>query len=496
MKTDYLLLLKKFKKYRILVVGDFIQDVYLLGSCTRLAPEASVPVIDVHTRSSCLGGAANAAANLSAMGAKVSFCTVIGNDAAALESVQMLRAAGVSTENIVKEEQRRTIVKTRVSAPSHTLVRFDEGTDTDLNTAAETRFIHQLHQAYFDCDAVLIADYDKGLLTATVISELKKLKLIEDKFIAVDSKRAAVFAQLSPSLIKPNYEEAIKLLSLPHSHESRVEQLKPYGAHFFGKTNAALIALTIDEDGALFYQNGKFVHRAMAVRVKDPRVSGAGDTFISALLLSILSGASVSEGAEIATTASGISISKTETAVCTAHELLDRLSDGDKQIHLSVQLKEKCRQLRAEGKRIVFTNGCFDILHSGHVSYLRQAREMGDVLIVGLNNDESVRRLKGKERPINQLENRMEVLSALECVDYIVPFGSQRDDTPIGLIKLIHPDLFVKGGDYTNKNLPEERLLKRIGCKIVFLPFVYNQSTTQIIGRVMQQAPLKIAIAN
>jgi D-beta-D-heptose 7-phosphate kinase/D-beta-D-heptose 1-phosphate adenosyltransferase len=272
--------------------------------------------------------------------------------------------------------------------------------------------------------------------------------------------------------------------------------LKPYGTHFFRKTNAALIALTLDQDGALFFENGKFVHRNYAPKVKDPNVSGAGDTFISALLLSLISGAAVPIAGEVAATAANIAINKQDTAICHDHELVNMLTAGEKSINMMNQLKQKCRQHRIEGKRIVFTNGCFDILHSGHVNYLRQAREMGDLLIVGINNDQSIKRLKGKDRPINSLENRIEVISALECVDYVVPFGSLNDDTPVNLIKLIRPDVFVKGGDYKNKHLPEERLLKRIGCQIAFVAFVYNQSTTQIINKVQGRSHLKIAVAN
>jgi D-beta-D-heptose 7-phosphate kinase/D-beta-D-heptose 1-phosphate adenosyltransferase len=297
-------------------------------------------------------------------------------------------------------------------------------------------------------------------------------------------------------LLKPNYEEAIRLLSLPYAHQARIEQLKPYGSHFQQKTNASLIALTLDEDGALFFQDGQFVHHSPAPKVNEPHVSGAGDTFVAALLLSLVSGAMLPVAAEIAAAAASIAISRKDTAVCTDKELAEQFGRGDKIIHMTSQLKDRCRQLSAEGKRVIFTNGCFDILHSGHVNYLRQAREMGDVLIVGLNNDESIRRLKGKERPVNTLDNRIEVLSALACVDYVVPFGSIRDDSPVNLIKIIHPDVFVKGGDYKHKHLSEEKLLRRIGCQIAFIPFVYNQSTTKLISKVQGHGHLKIAVAN
>jgi D-beta-D-heptose 7-phosphate kinase/D-beta-D-heptose 1-phosphate adenosyltransferase len=498
MKTDYISALKKFKKHKVLVIGDFILDAYVQGSCTRLAPEASVPVVDVFDKSYCLGGAANAAANLSAMGAKVLFCSVTGDDAMANVSQELLQKVGISSDFIVADSGRSTIVKTRVCSSSHTLVRFDEGTEKALATAAETALIDNLHHAYFQCDAVLVADYDKGVLTPTVIAELKKLKLIKNKFIAVDSKRVDAFKQICPSLIKPNYGEAIKLLSLPHTHQSRPEQLMPYGKLFFEKTNASLIALTLDEDGALFFKDGELVHRVLAPKATDPNVSGAGDTFISALLLSLMAASPIAVGAEIATTAARIAIARKDTATCSWHEIVDVFTAYDKTIASIEQFKQKCNQLKNEGKRIVFTNGCFDILHSGHVNYLRKAREMGDILIVGLNNDESIKRLKGKNRPVNTLKNRMEVLSAIACIDYIVPFGHAMDDTPIKLIKAIKPDVFVKGGDYQDQQLPELEILERLGCKISFIRIVNDQSTTKIIAKVQQQGPphLKIAMAN
>ena len=496
MKTDYLSILRRFRKYKILVIGDFILDVYLHGNCNRLAPEASVPVVDVVAKRYCLGAAANVAANLRALGAKVSLCTVLGKDDAGNRSLAMLKNAGIDISPVMEADERTTIVKTRVNAPSHSLLRYDEGTESQIGPELERQLISSLESAYRNCDAVLIADYDKGTLSPGLITALKQLKQRDDKFFALDSKRAAVFAEIKPQLLKPNYEEAVKLLSLPCLRESRIEQLKSSGLPFFEKTNAQLIALTLDSDGALFFENGHHVHRAFATPINNPNVSGAGDTFISACSLALISGNPVAVAAEIATAASGIAIRKADTAICTAQELENVLMEGDKKISILSLLQRKCKMFKAEGKRLVFTNGCFDILHSGHVNYLRKAKEMGDVLIVGLNHDDSVRRLKGKDRPVNSLENRIEVLSALEFVDFVIPFGNAREDTPVNLIKHIRPDVFVKGGDYQHKFLPEEKLLKRMGCEIVFLPYVFNQSTTQIISRIERAARLNIAIAN
>lgn len=471
-------------------------DVYLQGNCTRLAPEASVPVVDIVSKRNCLGGVANAAANLSAMGCKVLLCTVTGRDPVSEGALQLLEGAGISSAWIVRSKERHTIVKTRVTAPSHTLLRYDEGTDTPVDAETEAHLIRNLNKAYEECDAVLVADYDKGTITQTVIAELKRLKSQQDKFIAVDSKRAEVFACLKPSLIKPNYDEAIRLLALPYSKESRAEQLKSFGRLLKERTDASIIALTMDKDGALFFEQGEFTHRCYAQQVNNPNVSGAGDTFISACMLALISGCNIPEAAEIATAAAGMAITKSDTSICYDYELANLLSTEEKSIFMMSILRQKCKIYKAEGKRLVFTNGCFDILHSGHVNYLRRAKEMGDILIVGLNNDDSIKRLKGTDRPVNTLENRIEVLSALGCVDHVVPFGSLRDDTPVSLIKLIRPDVFVKGGDYKGKYLAEEKLLKRIGCSIEFLPFIFNQSTTKIINRIENRTILKIAIAN
>lgn len=496
MKTDYFTILKKFKKFKILVIGDFMMDVYLHGNCTRLAPEASVPVVDIVSKRNCLGGAANAAANLSAMGCQVSFCTVTGKDPVSNTAIQLLTDAGIPSTFVIRAQERQTIVKTRITAPSHTLLRYDEGTDAPLDTETETQLIYNLCKAYRECDAVLVADYDKGVISQIVIAELMKLKSQRPKFIAVDSKRVDVFSCLKPSLIKPNYDEAIKLLKLPFGSPSRAEQLKPFGKLLQEKTNAAIIALTMDKDGALFFEQGEFSHRCYAHQVSHPSVSGAGDTFISACILALLANCNIPVTAEIATAAAGMAITKSDTSICYDHELANFLTTAEKSVLMMSTLRQKCKAYKTEGKRIVFTNGCFDILHSGHVNYLQKAKEMGDILVVGLNNDESIKRIKGEDRPVNTLENRIEVLSALGCVDHVVPFGSSRDDTPISLIKLIRPDVFVKGGDYKGKYLAEEKLLKRIGCSIEFIPFIFNQSTTKIIDRIENKTFLKVAIAN
>jgi D-beta-D-heptose 7-phosphate kinase/D-beta-D-heptose 1-phosphate adenosyltransferase len=217
---------------------------------------------------------------------------------------------------------------------------------------------------------------------------------------------------------------------------------------------------------------------------------------MAACLLALLAGANLADTADLATAAAALVVRQSETAICEQDELLTSIAAGNKLIATVALLKTFCRIYRNQGKRIVFTNGCFDILHSGHVSYLARAKEMGDILIVGLNTDESIRRLKGKGRPVNELHGRSAVLSALNCVDHVVSFGKAGDDTPISLINAVRPAVFVKGGDYQNKVLPEGAVLKAMGCEVVFLSYLPGQSTTRMITKIEENVKWKIAVMN
>ena len=496
MKAELIQLTDKFKKFKVLVIGDFIVDAYFKGTSSRLAPEAPVPVVDILTKNYCLGGAANVAANLKALGAEVLFCSVTGQDEHAEKGQELLSYAELSGKWLIRDPARATLIKTRIITPVQAMLRFDEGTTEALSAETESLLLNNIRKAYSLCDAVLIADYSKGVIGPGIIDCLKSLKKGQDKTIAVDSKRLGEFAALEPSLVKPNYEETLRMLALPFQHAGRVEQLKNAGQMLYHQTRAAFTAVTLDKAGSLLFQGPEFVCHVAAPPAPNHQVCGAGDTYISAALLAMLSGASLQRIADIGTAAAAIAIEKELTALCFNEEL--RAAQGPVEKFISGQsfLKNRCSWYKSQGKRIVFTNGCFDILHSGHVSYLNQAKAMGDILIVGLNTDESIKRLKGKSRPVNSLANRVEVLAALSCVDHIVPFGAKNDDTPVSLIKTVMPDVFVKGGDYVDAQLPEAEILKKIGCEIIFLPFITNQSTTQIINRMDQTTRLKISLLN
>jgi D-beta-D-heptose 7-phosphate kinase / D-beta-D-heptose 1-phosphate adenosyltransferase len=486
---NYLNVIDRFSTKKILVIGDCILDVYVKGVSTRLCPEAPVAVVDVTQNCSVLGGAANTACNLAALSADVTFCSVLGCDNAAEEVLDQLRSAGVNTVHVIKRPNRTTIVKTRVVSGDRVLIRYDEGTINSIDEVTEQMIMSSLQSDYAAYDAVIISDYSKGVITPKLLEFLQQLQETHRTFLVVDSKRLEFFSALQPDLVKPNYEEVIKILGLDRASQGRSEQIFPFADKLFEFTQSRLVAVTLDAEGSLIIENGRPVHRSIAPTVSYPYVSGAGDTYISSFTLGYLSSNSIETAAEIATAASTVAIGKDDTAACFVDELKCYFCRQQKFIHTIKYLEDICVAYHAEGKRIVFTNGCFDILHSGHVSYLNQARALGDILIVGVNNDESINRLKGPRRPINPLADRIDVLCALTAVTHVIPFGDAFDDTPIQLIKAVRPAIFVKGGDYTRGQLPEADTVDAVGGQIIFIPLIPDHSTSRIIERIHTQQP-------
>jgi D-beta-D-heptose 7-phosphate kinase / D-beta-D-heptose 1-phosphate adenosyltransferase len=475
--------ISQFSSLKVLVIGDFILDVFIKGTSNRLCPEAPVPVVDVTDRLTYLGGAANTACNLRLLGADVTFCSVIGADAAGNEALSLLRQFGQSNVAVFSDTGRETIVKTRVVAGKQLITRFDGGTTEALSDHTADKLIAYLQKAYADFDVVILSDYDKGVITAKLVHALLRLQDVHKKFLTVDSKRLPFFRALAPSLVKPNYEEGIKLVGLRPQRNDRASQMASHEHILREKTGADIIALTLDEEGSLIFQKGRERYHARAPKVTSPQVAGAGDTFLSTFAMAYVISADVQTSAETANAAAFIAIRKEATATCTAAELKCHFNMMAKHITNTDDLDELCAAYHEAGKRIVFTNGCFDILHTGHVTYLTCAKELGDVLIVGLNSDDSIRRLKGETRPVNPLPDRLQVLSGLTSVDHIITFGEESDDTPVNLIRVVRPHVFVKGGDYRKEDLPELKILQTLGAEVVIIPSIPDRSTTNIIKR-------------
>lgn len=474
------------------MIGDFIVDIYLQGTSTRLSPEAPVPVVDVVNEKYIAGGAANVACNLKALGADIIFCAVVGDDNVGAEAIRILKAAGISTDGVITCAERQTISKCRVLAGSQCITRIDKGSTQPLSAACENKLIKRIAEAFYSCDAVIISDYDKGTITPGVVEVLRELQGSHHKVIGLDSKRFSFFSELRVTVAKPNYDEAIKLLDISRNNEQRVQQIRDNAKELCSRINADYVAVTLDEFGSLVLNVDDVVSEVHASKITKPSVSGAGDTYLSTFVLAWSASRDVRMSAELASVAATIAVQKEFTACCSFNELRGQLQICHKLVEDHQELASLCKSLRAEGKRIVFTNGCFDILHSGHVTYLRSARELGDILIVGVNNDNSIRRLKGKSRPVNPLCDRVEVLAALSCVNYIVAFGSLQDDTPIPVLELVKPDFFAKGGDYTIDQLPEADTVIANGGQVAILPHVPDHSTTRIIHKINTQSLTKI----
>ena len=486
--SDYLNIIHRFATKRILVIGDYIIDAYVQGISTRLSPEAPVPVVDVLKKSYSPGGAANVARNLHALQAKVHFLSVIGDDEVGAIAIQLLHDHGVETDYLVRARDRRTILKTRVTAEARVLIRFDEGTETPLDTLQEQTVIEHLYNLAAESDAILISDYGKGVLTKNVVYAIREVATARGLPVIVDSKRLSFFSVLSPRIVKPNYEEFIALCNLPRQASERVAQVKNAIGTLAEKTNADIVAVTLDSEGAAIFKNRQPVCEVPAPPVSSPCVSGAGDTFISALTLAYLVCGDLEAAATIAVTAANIVITQETTVPCRHDDLVYHFGFREKYIATFDDLQRLSGHYRSQRKKIVFTNGCFDILHSGHVRYLHQAKELGDVLIVGVNRDDSIRRIKGSDRPINPLHDRVAVLAGLSAVDHIIDFGEEEDDTPIPVIDILQPNIVVKGGDYTTEKLPEAHTIQRHGGEIIFLPYLDDHSTSHMIKRIHDRA--------
>ena len=476
-----------FRDLSVVVLGDAMLDVYLEGTASGLCREAPVPVVRVDSRSDLPGGAANTAVNLTQLGATARLVSVVGADLAGEALRQCLADAGVETDGLVSSSRRHTPTLHRVAAGSQLLVRFDEGNFDTLEHDDEKALLRRLERALADADAVIVSDYGNRVVTPEVVRELAALQARSPRLLVVDSKHPAAFRHLQPTAVKPNWSEAMRILGRGQLDgvSERAEGIAEHGDPLLELTGAQIAAVTLDSEGAIVFERGRPPHRTYAHPNRHSRAAGAGDTFVAAFTLALAAGAHTPAAAELASAAAAVVVSKDRTAVCSAEELADRLSTGDKYLDDLDRVATRVSLHRSQGRQIVFTNGCFDILHRGHITYLNRAKTLGDVLVVGLNDDSSVRRLKGESRPVNKLEDRAEVLAALSCVDHIVPFSG---DTPEDALRVVRPDVYVKGGDYTYESIPEAPLVESLGGRVQVLPFMEDQSTTGIIERIRAAA--------
>jgi D-beta-D-heptose 7-phosphate kinase/D-beta-D-heptose 1-phosphate adenosyltransferase len=486
-------LVHRFADLTALVLGDAMLDTYLEGTATRLCREGPVPVVR-HTQAWHLpGGAANAAANLAALGARVRLLAIVGDDEAGSLLRGALGARGVDLMHVQAPAGARTHRKTRILADGQILVRFDEG-DTDAAlAAAEPGLARALEDLLPETDVVVVSDYGYGAVSSGVIDVLRRQREWWQGPLVVDAKDPRRFRGTRPTVLTPNQREAERAAGLSRDGAGdplRLEETERIGRLLVAAVGADHAAVTVAADGVLVVEKGGSATHVPTRAVPHAGGIGAGDSFAAALALSLAAGASVVDAARVANVAASVAVRKLRTAVATAEELAAALDDGARPSRergvawdprdlptLAVRLEAA----RAAGATVVFTNGVFDILHAGHVEILRRAKELGDVLVVGINSDASARRLKGPTRPINGQRERAATLAALDHVDHVVVFDG---DTPAEVIRALRPQVHVKGDDYTAETLPEADAVREVGGRIVILPRVGGLSTTGVIERI------------
>ncbi len=492
----------RFASLRVLVIGEAMLDRYLHGTADRLCREAPVPVVAVARQVDVPGGAANTAACVAALGATVTFLSVIGDDGEGVALRTALTERGVPTDAVRVQPGRRTLAKNRVVAAGQILVRYDSGDTVPIAPDIEAAICADLAAQIARADAVIVSDYGYGILTPFVRSTLQQVRAdaIHPCPLFIDAKDLPAYHDLQPTAIKPNYAEARAVLGLaPPADGDRAAQIATHADALFERTGAAICAVTLDRAGALVLtRQDPPVHVAATATTHgdETRTTGAGDAFGAAFILALAAGGDAATAAVIASAAAGVVVAKEGTATCTLPELQAALAPSQASVDAGTRGVTDCATLlpvlaarQAAGARVVFTNGVFDILHRGHTGLLAAARQRGDLLIVGVNTDASVRRLKGSTRPVNPLDERMAVLAALESVDYVLPF-TEGEDTPQHLIAAIRPDVFVKGGDYTRDTLPEAALVESLGGIVEIIPYLPDHSTTRTISRAAQGATI------
>jgi D-beta-D-heptose 7-phosphate kinase/D-beta-D-heptose 1-phosphate adenosyltransferase len=476
-------LLDAFTGLRVAVLGDAMLDTYLEGQAGRFCPEAPVPAVTVISRHDMPGGAANTAANAARLGACVRLLSVVGDDAEAVLLRQALRRCGVFTQALLTNRGRRTLARQRVQAAGQLLLRLDQGSTETVPAVMERALIGLLHDVWPECDAVIVSDYRYGIVTAPVLRTLAELQARRPLVLVADSRKSGLFREVGLKALKATYDEAMSLLGdiTQHGETDRVGKLIAHSGRLLELAGCRLAAVTLDRDGALLLEAGRPPIRTFGVPARNAVVAGAGDTYTAALGLGLAAGAPPPVAAELAAAAAAVAVGKERTATCSAQELREHLGVSGKFVADRERLRARVDEWRAQGRRVVFTNGCFDLLHSGHVGFLHRAKALGDVLVVGVNSDACIRRLKAPGRPVNSLEDRIQVLAALACVDLLSAFD---EDTPCNLIRIVRRHAFAKGGDYTRARLPEAALVEELGGTVHVLPYLRESSTTGLIERI------------
>ncbi|HEB72978.1 MAG TPA: D-glycero-beta-D-manno-heptose-7-phosphate kinase [Nitrospirae bacterium] len=476
-------LLNDARPGKVLVVGDIILDRYVEGSVERISQEAPVQVFEAAQERELLGGGANVAANVAALGASVYLVGVVGRDDFARSIRAMLKKRGINAGGLIVDDSRPTTRKTRFLSAGQQMLRVDHEMRHGVSMEIGRKMLDKIEKAVKKCSGVIISDYGKGALPGWLLKKMFAICKKAGRQVIVDPKGVDYSRYLGATMITPNKKEAATATGIEIKNE---KDYKKAALRIFKSARVEKLVITRGSEGMSVFDkpDGGVRLPAEALEVFD--VSGAGDTVIATLSTTLFSGFSLDDAARVANVAAGIEVGHVGAWPVTKEDILEKLrkeGPGAGKLMSQTQGASYAGQLRASNKKVVFTNGCFDLLHAGHVKLLRKAKALGDCLIVGINTDNSIRRLKGKNRPLLDDNDRIEIMGALDCVDAVIPFD---EDTPLKLIKAIKPDVLVKGADYNVKNVVGHDVVKRYGGRVELVPLAVGKSTSGLIKTILK----------
>lgn len=466
------------------VIGDIMLDEYAIGDVSRISPEAPVPVVRVQRLEDRLGGAANVARQVAALGARVSLAGLLGNDAAGDHVLGLCGESGIDVRAVRQSGMRPTSRKLRALARNQQLVRLDWEDTTPCPAEAAGWMIERLQEGHTP-DVIILSDYAKGVLTPALVGHIREIAAAAGIRIVVDPKQRDFGAYRGASILTPNIHE-LEMAAGRSFDAADIASITACGQSLALDVGADALVVTRGGHGMLVIP-AHGAHHAISARghaLFDP--TGAGDTVVAVLATTLAAGATLVEAAAIANAAAGITVGRIGTVSVAANEIVEFL--GGENAHKVLEtgdLAAQAERWRNAGKRIVFTNGCFDLLHAGHLSLLHQAAQHGDVLIVAVNSDASVQRLKGPERPLVSQHERARMLAALGCVDAVTVF---EEDTPLKVLQAIRPDILVKGQDYRVDQVVGRELVESAGGRVVLVPLMPGKSTTALIDRIANRS--------
>ncbi len=471
-------LLHQIRPKKIMVAGEIMLDVYYKGAVKRISPEAPVPVFLKQNIAYRPGGAANTAVNLVVNQMEVCILSVTGRDENSLILKKLLDQAGIQTDGLV-ETDRPACTKTRlIAAGSQQVLRIDEEDDSLIDEDTQERLFRIFKTKMNDTDLVILSDYMKGMLTEELVKKMISAAREADVKVLVDAKDANAEKYKGCYLIKPNRQELALLTGMQTDSMDGVRKAMKHLAEI---CSPEYVLTTLGPDGMMLMDKSGNWHELKAVTQEVFDVTGAGDTVIAYLGMGIASHLTVKDAVNLANAAAGIQVLKAGTSAVTLEEAGNRRDHSAKYLN---RTGLEMLRTRYRDKKIVFTNGCFDILHVGHIRYLKQASLLGDILVAGVNSDKSVEKLKGAGRPVNGEHDRLEMLAAYSFVDYVVLFG---EDTPYEVIQALKPDVLVKGGDYKLDDVIGKDIVEANNGKVVITALTEGKSTSSIIDKIGQK---------